>query len=141
VQQLRDGHLDVAFTSLPGPAPGDLNVQALASAPLILVVPDSHPLAGAGVVSLAHIAEFPFVDSPPGFGNRVVVDNAFAAAALEREVTLEVSDVATATAYIRCGLGIGFLSDFLLIDRTGLDTLVTQLNSPAEVQARATPST
>jgi DNA-binding transcriptional LysR family regulator len=172
VQQVRDGHLDVAFMSLPGPAAADLNVQVLASVPLILVVPDSHPLAGAGAVSLAQIAEFPFVDSPPGFGNRVIVDNAFAAAGLEREVTLEVSDIATATAYIRRGLGIGFLSDFLLPDRTGLDALhiadkvlhwrlqvatsakrhpsaalqaflhlLAELNPPAEVQARATPST
>jgi DNA-binding transcriptional LysR family regulator len=123
VQQVKDGHLDVAFTSLPGPAPADLNVRTLAEVPLVLVVPGSHPLAGAGSVSLSQLAEFPFVDSPPGFGNRVIVDTAFAAVGVEREVTLEVSDIATATAYIRRGLGIGFLSDFLLPDRTGLDVL------------------
>lgn len=122
-QQLRDGQLDVAFLSLPGPAPAGLDSRLLATAPLLLYVPVSHPLAGAGQVSLAQLGEFPFVDSPQGFGNRVVVDRAFASAGVEREVTLEVADIGTAVAFIRAVLGIGFLSRFLVADHTGLDVL------------------
>jgi DNA-binding transcriptional LysR family regulator len=122
-QQLRDGQLDVAFLSLPGPAPAGLRTRLLATAPLVLYVPDEHPLSGAGRVSLAQLAEFPFVDSPPGFGNRIMMDGAFAAAGVEREVILEVADIRTAVHYIRAGLGIGFLSRFLVADHSGLDTV------------------
>jgi DNA-binding transcriptional LysR family regulator len=121
-QQLRDGQLDAAFMSLPGPTPIGLRARLLATAPLELYVPSAHPLAGAGRVSLAQLAEFPFVDSPPGFGNRTVVDQAFAGAGVEREVTLEVADIGTAAHYIRAGLGIGFLARFLVGDDSGLDT-------------------
>jgi DNA-binding transcriptional LysR family regulator len=117
-QQLRDGHLDAAFLSIPPPA--GLRARLLAAAPLELYVPSSHPLAGIGRVSPAQLAEFPFIDSPPGFGNRILVDNAFAAAGVEREVTLEVADIGTAEGFIRQGLGIGFLSQFLIHDDTGL---------------------
>jgi DNA-binding transcriptional LysR family regulator len=116
---LRDGQLDAAFLSLPVP-PAGLSTRLLASAPLDLYVPSSHPLAGAGRVALARLAEFPFIDSPPGFGNRVIVDDAFAAAGVEREVTLEVADIGTAQSFIRQGLGIGFLIRFLIGDPEGL---------------------
>lgn len=122
-QQLRDGQLDIAFLSLPGPAPAGLRTRLLATAPLRLYVPGDHPLAGAGRVSLTQLGEFPFVDSPPGFGNRIVVDGAFAAAGIDREVTLEVADIGTAVHFIRAGLGIGFLSEFLIGEHSGLDTV------------------
>jgi DNA-binding transcriptional LysR family regulator len=122
-QQLHDGQLGIAFLSLPGPTPTGLRTRRLATKQLELYVPDNHPLAGAGQVALAQLAEFPFVDSPPGFGNRVMVDNAFASAGVEREVTLEVADIGTAVHFIRAGLGIGFLSRFLVDDPAGLDVL------------------
>jgi len=122
-QQLREGQLDVAFLSLPGPAPAGLRTRLLATAPLELYVPSTHPLAGAGRVSVSQLAEFPFVDSPPGFGNRTVVDQVFAGAGVEREVTLEVADIGTAVHYIRAGLGIGFLARFLVGDETGLNAV------------------
>ena len=122
-QDLRDGQLDAAFLSLPGPPPAGLNTRLLAVAPLVLYVPGSHPLAGAGRVALAQLAEFPFIDSPPGFGNRMMVDHAFAASGVEREVIVEIADVSMAASFIRAGLGIGFLSHFLVDDPTGLDTI------------------
>ena len=57
-----------------------------------------------------------FVDAPPGYGTRTVIDNAFRAAGVERTVTLEVADLGTAATYIRNGLGIGFLSWSILDD-------------------------
>jgi DNA-binding transcriptional LysR family regulator len=122
-QQLRDGQLDVAFLSLPSPAPAGLRTRLLTTAPLQLYVPSGHPLAGAGRASLRQLAEFPFVESPPGFGNRIVTDQAFAAAGVEREIRLEVTEVGTAAQFIRAGLGIGFLARFLVPDSAGLDTV------------------
>jgi DNA-binding transcriptional LysR family regulator len=122
-QDLRDGQLDAAFLSLPGQPPADIETRVLATAPLMLYVPGSHPLAGVGQVTLAELAELPFIDSPPGFGNRMMVDQAFAALGVEREVTVEIADIRMAVSFIRAGLGIGFLGDFLVPDRTGLDSV------------------
>ncbi|WP_415822845.1 LysR substrate-binding domain-containing protein, partial [Mycobacterium senriense] len=120
--QLRDGDLDVAFLVFTGPPPADLNTRLVASVPLLLVVPAEHPLARRKAVSLADLAGMSFVDGPPGYGNRAVVDNAFAAAGVERTVAVEVADIGTAATCIRKGLGIGFLSWSILegIDSSGL---------------------
>ncbi len=124
-QQLRDGDLDIAFLVFTGAPPADLRTRLIAAAPLLLVVPAGHALATRATVRLAELAEFPFVDCPPGYGNRAVVDNAFAAAGVQRTVTLEVADIGTVATHIRNGLGIGFLSQFLLDDvgEAGLATL------------------
>ncbi|ORA17236.1 LysR family transcriptional regulator [Mycobacterium arosiense] len=120
--QLRDGDLDVAFLVFTGPPPADLRTRLVASVPLLLVVPEDHPLARGEAVSLAELAGMSFVDGPPGYGNRAVVDTAFAAAGVPRTVAVEVADIGTAAICIRKGLGIGFLSWSILegIDSSGL---------------------
>jgi DNA-binding transcriptional LysR family regulator len=124
-QQLRDGDLDVAFLVFTRPPPADLNARLVAAVPLLLVVPADHPLTQRDSVPLADLAGMSFVDSPPGYGTRTVVDDAFTAAGVERTVAVEVADLGTAAAYIRNGLGIGFLSWSILddIDDSGLATL------------------
>lgn len=120
--QLREGDLDVAFLVFTGPPPADLHTRLVASVPLLLVVPEDHPLARRKAVSLPELAGMSFVDGPPGYGNRTVVDNAFAAGGVERTVAVEVADIGTAAICIRKGLGIGFLSWSILegIDSSGL---------------------
>lgn len=112
-QALAAGELDVAFLSLPGQAPTGLTLRRLAAVPLVLVVPADHPLAGEESVPLARLAQEEFVDFPPGYGNRMVVDRAFAAAGLDRRVTLEVADIATGSSFVRHGLGVAFLPRFV----------------------------
>jgi DNA-binding transcriptional LysR family regulator len=118
-QQLRDGDLDVAFLACSGAPPPDLHARLVASVPLLLVVPADHRLAQRDSVPLADLAGMSFVDGPPGYGNRAVVDNAFAAAGVERTVAVEIADIGTAAAYIRNGLGIGILGQFTLDDISG----------------------
>jgi DNA-binding transcriptional LysR family regulator len=115
-RQLRHGDLDIAFVVFTGTPPADLHARLVADVPMLLVVPAEHELAARGEVSLADLAGMLFVDGPPGYGNRAVVDNAFAVAGIERTVALEVADIRTAAAYIRNGLGIGFLNQFMLDD-------------------------
>ncbi|WP_256250282.1 LysR family transcriptional regulator [Mycobacterium malmoense] len=124
-QQLRDGHLDVAFLVFTDPPPVDLDARLVAAVPLLLVVPADHPLAQRDSVPLAELAGMSFVDGPRGYGNRAVVDNAFAAAGIERTVAVELADISTAAVYIRKGLGIGFLSWSIFddIDDSGLVTV------------------
>lgn len=123
-QQLRDDSLDVALLVFPDGAPADLHTRLVAAFPLLLVVPADHPLAGRESVSLPELAGMSFVDGPPGYGNRAVVDRAFAAAGVHRAIALEVADIATTATHVRNGLGIGFLSRFIL-DEIGDDGLAT----------------
>lgn len=121
-RQLREGDLDIALLVFTGAVPADLSARLLVEVPMELVVPADHPLASCASVTLAELAGMSFVDAPPGYGTRIVIDKAFAAAGVERAVTLEVVDLGTAAAYIRKGLGIGFLSWSILkeIDDAGL---------------------
>jgi DNA-binding transcriptional LysR family regulator len=103
------GALDLALVSLPGPPPGGLTLQFVAAEPLLLVCPAGHPAAARAGVTLDDLAGEPFIDFPPGWGNRAVVDRAFAAAGLDRQVPFEVADFAAAIGLLRNGLGIAFL--------------------------------
>lgn len=123
-QQLRDGTLDVALLVFPDGPPADLESRLVAASELLLVVPATHPLAGRASVPLAELAGMSFVDGVPGYGNRAVVDRAFAAAGVQRTVALEVADIATTATHVRNGIGIGFLSRFIL-DEIGDDGLAT----------------
>ncbi len=103
------GALDLALLSLPGKAPAGLAVRPLAHEPLVLVCAADHPLAGTGQATLEALAEETFVDYPAGWGIRAVVDRAFAAAGLERQVSFEVSEYRTAAGLVRGGLGVALV--------------------------------
>ncbi|GAB3827226.1 LysR family transcriptional regulator [Dactylosporangium cerinum] len=121
-RSLLDGELDVAFVSLAGRPPAGLSVRVLVAEPIVAVLPAGHPLADRATVSLADLAEEPFVDSPPGYGNRTEVDRGFAAAGLRRRVALEVADIATVAQYVRNGLGVALLPRFSVGAADGLRT-------------------
>ncbi|MCR3749127.1 LysR family transcriptional regulator [Lentzea californiensis] len=123
VEQLLDRRLDLAFVSLPGEVPDGIVLDALAHSVMDLVVPDDHPLAARAEVSLGDLAGMDFIDSPLGYGNRAVADRAFAACAVPRRVTLEMSDIFTGVDYVRNGLGIALLPSYILGDAKGVTTL------------------
>lgn len=120
LDQLADGSLDLAIASVPGRPPAGIRVRQLLWRRLDLVVPEGHRLAGADEVAIADLADEPFVDFPAGYGNRILVDRAFAAAGLDRRVAIEVIDIGSAASYVREGLGISILPLFAVPDATGL---------------------
>ncbi|AWB92421.1 LysR family transcriptional regulator [Aeromicrobium chenweiae] len=139
VEAVVERRLDLAFVSLPGDPPPGVVLTELGREPMDLVVPGDHPLAGAGSVSLTDLTDFAFIDSPPGFGNRVVVDRAFSALGLSRRVTADVADIATVTDYVRNGLGIALLPRFALTDVGSLAVL--EVSDPLEwPMSLATPA-
>ncbi|TFD31022.1 LysR substrate-binding domain-containing protein [Cryobacterium cryoconiti] len=116
VDELVSGELDLAFLALSGPAPTALLAVPLASSPMVLVVPHGHRLAAASAVDLADFGAEEFIDLPPGYASRQIVDDAFAAAGLERRVMIEVSDIGTAAEYVTNGLGVALLPAFTAQD-------------------------
>ena len=108
-REVISGGLDLALLSLPGEAPAGLAVRPLAQEPLALICAAKHPLAGEKSVPLEALAEEAFIDFPVGWGTRAVVDRAFAAAGIDRQVSFEVADYATAAGLVGNGLGVAFV--------------------------------
>jgi DNA-binding transcriptional LysR family regulator len=142
---VRRGRIDVAFMGLP---PQDLvgfHLLELARSPYVVVLPVAHPLAGRRGVSLADIAGERWIDSPEGFGNRVVVERALAAAGLSRTVIAEVAELAEAPRFVAAGFGIVVLPeityraapDVTVLPLTGHDIhwVLSAVSRPAPSQA------
>jgi DNA-binding transcriptional LysR family regulator len=110
--ELLGGQLDLAFISLPGRPPAGIELRPLASSPLVAVCRDDHALAGRTHVTLPRLAQETLVDFPPGYGNRMLADRAFAAAGAQRTVAYEVGDFAAAAQLVRHGLGVALLPEF-----------------------------
>jgi DNA-binding transcriptional LysR family regulator len=123
VDALMERRLDLAFVSLPGQPPPQLQLTELARTPMVLVLPVDHPLAGRARVPIADLADLDFIDSPIGYGNRGVADRAFHSAGVPRRVSIEITDIATATAYVRNGLGIALLPRFAIGSEAGVVAL------------------
>ncbi|MEU2979907.1 LysR family transcriptional regulator [Streptomyces hirsutus] len=116
VEAVAERRLDLAFVSIPGGNPPRVTLTDLALEPMDLVLPADHPLTQANAVTITDLADYDFIDSPTGYGNRAVADRAFASTGTTRRVTIEVTDIATAPAYVRNGLGIALLPRFALHD-------------------------
>jgi DNA-binding transcriptional LysR family regulator len=108
-REVISGGLDLALLSLPGEPPAGLAVRPLAHEPLVLICAAKHPLAREEAVPLEALADEAFIDFPPGWGTRAVVDRAFAAAGIDRQVSFEVADYATAAGLVGNGLGVAFV--------------------------------
>lgn len=105
-RDLRAGRLDVGLVGFDAVDLEDLAPVVLQDIPFVALLPPSHPQAQAAVVSVRDLVREAFVDVPPGFGNRLLVDRYLAAQGLRRSVLAEVPDLATVPDYVRAGLGV-----------------------------------
>src|ERR1700754_2240817 len=120
IDAVRDGALDLAFASVPGRPPAGIHVRQLFSEKMGLAVPLGHRLADVEEVTLADLDGEWFIDFPHGYGNRTVVDQALAAAGVQRHVAIEVTDVGEAADFVREGLGLTLLPEFVIRNRSGV---------------------
>ena len=127
---VRRGRLDVAFMGLPRRDLHDLQTLPLATTEFVAVLPVAHALARATTVRLAQLTGEAFVDTPPGFGNRVVLERALAEEGLSRVVSTVVSDLGEVPRFVATGLGIAILPSSLVIPAGG--TVVVPLESRIE---------
>ncbi|MGH1550392.1 LysR family transcriptional regulator [Leifsonia poae] len=129
VEDVRQGRLDIAFHGLPDAVP-DLLTRPLTFSPFRAVLPEAHPLARTRAVSLANLAEEPWVDARAGFGNRVTLDRAFAALGLTRRVPTELSDLGEIPRFVAAGLGVAALPELTIIPAAG--AVVRPLREPVD---------
>lgn len=106
LEAVRRGDLDLALVSTATETVPGVRLHYLDSEPILFVCHESHGRARAGAVRLEQIADEAFIDSPVGWGNRTVVDGAFAAAGLHRTVHTETTDFVLGQALVRERLGV-----------------------------------
>jgi DNA-binding transcriptional LysR family regulator len=129
VSALADGRLDLAFVSLPGHPPTTVHLRTLTSTPLDLVIPHDHRFARRNDVAITELADESFIDFPLGYGNRAVTDRAFTTAGIRRHLTIEITDIAAGTDFVRHRLGVALLpravipiaDDLVTLPVTGAD--------------------
>jgi DNA-binding transcriptional LysR family regulator len=147
LEDLARARIDVAFVGLPPEDLVGLDVVELVRTRFVALLPADHPLAGRRTVGLAELADEPFVDAPEGFGHRVRLDRAFAAADLVRVIRTEVADLATVPAYVRAGLGVAVVPRMGTVDAPGVAVVEVEprlewsLSVVAPRDAREQPAT
>ncbi|MGW9553478.1 LysR family transcriptional regulator [Nocardiopsis sp. NPDC055551] len=107
LRRLSSGGADLALTS-PLPSGQGLVSQVLQTQYLRLVVPEGHPLAGRGEVSLA-AARDDFILLKPGRGVRHLTDRLSDRAGFTPTVAFEADDISTARGLVAAGLGVSVL--------------------------------
>ncbi|MFS0729106.1 LysR family transcriptional regulator [Curtobacterium sp. 1P10AnD] len=110
VQDLVAGRVDLAYSGLPNP-PGGIVVEPLRELPFRVFTAPDHRLAGRASVSLAELADEPFVDTAHGFGNRVILDQAFERRGIRRRIVAEMNDMPAVVRFAAAGLGVGVVPD------------------------------
>jgi DNA-binding transcriptional LysR family regulator len=113
-EAVRRGRIDVSLFGLPASAAPGLAVHRLVTSPYAVILPEGHALAQQSQVRLRDLADEHFVDAPPGFGNRDVLDAALSARGIARDVTVEVTETSAIPAFVATGLGIALLPELLI---------------------------
>ncbi|MEV8376680.1 LysR family transcriptional regulator [Kribbella sp. NPDC056861] len=110
---LRNGDIDVGFLGVrAGSVPRELTAWELLKVPQVLAVPTGHRLARRRSVVLAELADEAFVDFPPGFGSRTLIDQRFEAAGIGRRVVVEALGIDNGVQFVRHGVGLGILPGY-----------------------------
>jgi LysR family transcriptional regulator, cys regulon transcriptional activator len=75
-----------------------------------IIVPQNHPLAQVGKLSLEDVAAYPIVTYVFGFTGRSKLDEAFIERGLAPKVVFTAADADVIKTYVRLGLGIGIVA-------------------------------
>lgn len=110
VQDLATGRLDLAYTGLPG-LPSGVVVEPLREMPFRVFVASDHRFAGRTSVSLAELADEPFIDTAHGFGNRIILDGVLERLGIRRRIVAEMNDMPAVIRFASAGLGVGVVPD------------------------------
>jgi DNA-binding transcriptional LysR family regulator len=110
VAQLIDGTLDLGLLRPPVHERG-LTTEVLRSEPLIVVLPDSHPLAALESVPVERLKDEPFITYPSHFRSVLhdAVEDACAAHGFTPRAAHEVGETATLVSFVAAGLGVSLV--------------------------------
>jgi DNA-binding transcriptional LysR family regulator len=104
---LLDGLVDLLLISTPRSP--EIVWHPLLTEPLVLVVPETHRLAGRSSVRLAEVRDEPFVIFSRGFGMRPTTERLCREAGFTPRISCEGEDGATLRGLIGAGCGVGLI--------------------------------
>jgi len=104
IDEVRAGAVDLAVVALTRRPRGLVGIELMRDRMVALAGPRTD-LPDARV-TLAELAQHPFVDISPGWAIRHVVDRAFRAAGVERAGVFETNDILAAVELVRADLGV-----------------------------------
>jgi DNA-binding transcriptional LysR family regulator len=113
--KVANGELDCAL--LPATRDAGLAVLPLISEPIVLACPPGHPLATSPAVRLAQLDGERFVETPPAWAIRALLDETFQAAGLTRRIVCEIDEWNAVLDLVRAGVGIALIPAGLNFDR------------------------
>ena len=116
IAALRDGHLDLALLPMISPPPAGVVSEQIATMRMVLAARADDPLARDRDVAYHEVASRRFIDFPEHWGNRLIIDRLFHDAGVERVVTIEVVDVASALEMVQARLGLAFVPEEALAE-------------------------
>ncbi|SDU11886.1 LysR family transcriptional regulator [Jiangella alkaliphila] len=139
---VRAGVLDVAFVPVVAPPPDDVDLVPLNTEAMVMLCRPDHRLAGRGSIALSQLHGTAFVDFQEEWGARQLTDAAFAAAGLDRQVTMEVNDVHTLLDLVGHGLGVALVPEHVSRKRAaqGLDVVMIDDTLPRWAVSVALPA-
>lgn len=117
---VRRGRLDLSLFGLPEAAAPGLAVHRLAVSRYVAILPADHALAQREALRWEELNGERFVDTPVGFGNRDLLDNALNARGIARDVQTEVSETNAVPVFVASGLGIALLPELLIPPSEGV---------------------
>ncbi len=98
-------------------------------------MPQGHPLASGGKLTLRKLAEHPIVTYVFSFSGRSSLPALFETAGLSLDVALTARDSDVIKTYVRIGLGVGILARLAIDPVADSDLVVLD----AAISSRATP--
>lgn len=108
LELVNDGQVDVGITPVTARARSSVRFEPLVSAPLVLICPVGHRLAGARFTDPAELVDETIVDLPRGWWARDAFDRMFAARDLFRRSRLECADPLAVLRTVRDGSALGY---------------------------------
>lgn len=123
LERLADNQDDLYILGQP-PEELEAVAEPFLENPLVVLAPIDHPLAGEKKISLARLAEEPFLMREPGSGTRMAAERLFATHGLTMKVRMELGSNEAIKQAIVGGLGVSVLSQHTL----ALDAPMGQLS-------------
>lgn len=112
IRLIEDGEVDYCF--LPDvPLGAGIAWRHLRTAPIALMVPSSHRLAGRSGVALIELAGEEVILGSPGDILRETMENYFRQAGFQPQIASEVDEPAAVSDFVAAGLGVAFIPGLL----------------------------
>ena len=128
LEGMKDKRFDILFCSEPPKTLG-FNAVPVKRQELVLIVPDSHPLAERDEINLCETMDYDYVYFHNNSGIRKVIDDMFARAEITPRIACETEEDEVIAGLVSAGFGIAVVPymDMLL----KLDVKIIKITSPA----------